>query len=654
MSTEDPQKLSENAKTLFREGRLNESLAQCLRVCELDRNRADIWQLRGTIHTQLKQAEPAINCFREAVRLLPDSADSLIGLVNLYLMTGNWENAVSTAKQLTRGSPQLASGWFMLGRAHAELNQWNEAIAAYRKAIGIRPDMAEAQHGLGFALLRQGHWTDSIGYFERALELNPRIAQAHWGIGYSLQMTGQLTAASQAYQKALAINPKHAPARLGVGLSLSLAGHHSTAVDHIRESIKLDPGYTNAYLALAATLLPLNQPDEAEKLVREVLNKEPGNTEAIALATTIEQHRGDIDSASDRLRPLLDSGQADHNALLAWAAICISRDEPERAIPALETSLKKDALTATAVRNTHFNLGKLYDKCGEFPKAFEHYSKGNSLKGAVFDPAHRNMETSAHISIYTREAVNSMPRSGICTEKPLFVVGMPRSGTSLIEQILASHPAVFGAGELNTIIQMALHMQDRFGQNQPYPQCMPNLTVDQLDELAQQYVNEIEAISGDAIRVVDKMPGNFMHLGLVAQLFPGARIIHSMRNPLDSCLSCYFQDFSRSHPYSYDLTHLGAFYKSYERIMQHWRETISLPLLEIQYEDLVADKAGVSHQMIEFCGLDWDDQCLDFHETRRYVATASYDQVRRPLYNSSVERWKHYADFIAPLREALK
>ncbi|MFQ5643505.1 MAG: sulfotransferase, partial [Thiogranum sp.] len=155
-------------------------------------------------------------------------------------------------------------------------------------------------------------------------------------------------------------------------------------------------------------------------------------------------------------------------------------------------------------------------------------------------------------------------------------------------------------------------------------------------------------------RVVDKMPGNFMHLGFIELLFPGARIIHSMRDPLDTCLSCYFQDFSRSHPYSYDFAHLGAFYKSYEKTMQHWRKVLQIPMLEVQYEDLITNQETASRRIVDFCGLEWDDQCYNFHETQRYVATASYDQVRRPIYTSSISRWKNYSEFLAPLREALK
>jgi hypothetical protein len=236
----------------------------------------------------------------------------------------------------------------------------------------------------------------------------------------------------------------------------------------------------------------------------------------------------------------------------------------------------------------------------------------------------------------------------------VFIVGMVRSGTSLVEQILSSHPDVHGAGELPDIIQITNGLQDFLGASAPYPECLSLLKQEHLDALAQHYLEHLKQISPDARRVVDKMPGNFMHLGLIEMLFPEARVIHCMRDPVDTCLSAYFQDFSRSHPYAYDLSNLGAFYRAYLKVMAHWRKILRLPLFELQYEDLIANQEQVSRALIEFCGLEWDDRCLQFHETQRFVGTASYDQVNRPLYKQSVARWKRYERHLGPLLAALK
>ncbi len=567
---------------------------------------------------------------------------------------GDWATTAELCSRLVRLLPRAADAWFMLGRACAEFDRLDEAGTAYREALHIKPEFAEAAHGLGYVLLRQGEWASAIDFFRQALRFNPRIAQACWGLGNAQQMLGNLREALEHYQQALQINPRHAAARLGIGVVLSLAGKQPLAVPHIREAIQLKPGYIDACIALAATLMPLGEPDEAEQLIETALEQDRDNIELISLAATIDQHKGKLEKARERLAPLVDAGNNEVNILLAWAALCGSSDEPGAAIPLLEQRLDTGPpLSATGQRNLHFNLGNLYDKNREYRKAFGHYRKGNALKNAGYDAAAREANVQATIAVYSCERMNTLPRSGTRSGRPVFVVGMPRSGTSLIEQILASHPAVFGAGELIHVIQIAGSLQATLDKPQPYPHCVPGLTPAELDVLAQSYLEQIDALSPDAARVVDKMPGNFMYLGLIEQLFPDARIIHSMRDPLDTCLSCYFQDFSRSHPYSYDLRDLGAFYRGYERVMQHWREVLSLPMLEVQYEELVSDRERVSRQMVDFCGLDWDDRCHDFHKTQRYVATASYDQVRRPLYTSSVSRWKNYAEFLTPLRETL-
>jgi tetratricopeptide (TPR) repeat protein len=314
---------------------------------------------------------------------------------------------------------------------------------------------------------------------------------------------------------------------------------------------------------------------------------------------------------------------------------------------ALETS---PAPTTNERRSLHFALGKLYDSKKQYRKAFEHYRSGNELKHARYDPVEHVRKIDTIISTYSADMMAAMPRSGIRSERMVFVVGMPRSGTSLVEQVLSSHPDVFGAGELTYINQQTRTLDASAG----YPQCVPKLTQQALTENARNYLERISELSPDALRVIDKMPGNFAYLGYIELLFPGARIIHCKRDPLDTCLSNYFQNFSSLLYYAYNLTNLGAFYKNYTRLMEHWQKAITLPMIEVQYEDMIADQEGGSRRIVEFCGLEWDEQCMNFHKADRYVATASYDQVRRPMYKSSVARWKNYEKYIGPLIDALK
>ena len=251
------------------------------------------------------------------------------------------------------------------------------------------------------------------------------------------------------------------------------------------------------------------------------------------------------------------------------------------------------------------------------------------------------------INDFSADTLESMPRSACEDKRPVFIVGMPRSGSSLVEQILSSHPMVYGAGELNDIKNLASTLFATSHQHKN--KIFSNVQTSKLIELADRYLSSVEKVCGDALRVTDKMPSNFLWLGFIMQLFPDARIIHCIRDPRDTCLSCYFQPFVRSHDYANDLGDLAFYYRQYERLMHHWQQNVNLPILNVYYSDLIADAEAVARQMIGFIGLDWDDNCLNYHKSDRITATASWDQVRQPIYTKSLARWKHYRKHIDPL-----
>jgi hypothetical protein len=231
---------------------------------------------------------------------------------------------------------------------------------------------------------------------------------------------------------------------------------------------------------------------------------------------------------------------------------------------------------------------------------------------------------------------------------------MPRSGTTLVEQIIASHPSAYGAGELTEIIDIASALSAELGTSIPYPLCLRQMDRKAVDHRARRYLNYIEGLSPSAARVVtDKMPDNYRHLGLIALLFPKARIIHCIRNPLDTCFSCFSQHFAGGHFYSYDLRNLGRYYRLYESLMAHWHNTLDIPIMDVHYEDLVRNPEAISRSLVEFCGLKWSPKCLQFHKDSRDVVTASFDQVRQPLYTGSIDRWKRYEEYLGPLQEGL-
>jgi Sulfotransferase family len=323
-------------------------------------------------------------------------------------------------------------------------------------------------------------------------------------------------------------------------------------------------------------------------------------------------------------------------------------------LAAIERLLKGGTTAGEA--SLYFTAAELLDRAGRYDEAFSLAAKGNGLyRGERYDPAAYEHLTYPQIEYFTRERIGSMPKATVRSDKPVFIVGMPRSGTSLVEQILASHPAVHGAGELDFIHHVWVGMLDMLGSNfGQYPKCLDHLTTEQVDGMADVYLAPLVAMKPDAMRITDKMPQNFLHLGLIASLFPGARIIHCMRDPMDTCLSCFMTHFNHPQPFKHDLAQLGHFYRLYEKLMAHWKAVIDLRTLEVSYEEVVANPKEQSRRMVEFLGLPWDDRCLAFHQTKRPCATASVMQVRRPVYNSSVGRWRHYEKHLGRLQTALE
>jgi hypothetical protein len=307
-----------------------------------------------------------------------------------------------------------------------------------------------------------------------------------------------------------------------------------------------------------------------------------------------------------------------------------------------------------------FAIARTHDRANRYGEAFEYGRRANDLRreidgraGLVYDPAAFARRIDQLIALFTPEYFARVRGFGTDAETPVFVVGMMRSGTTLVEQILASHPRAFGAGELSDLVRLLAALPARLRTTTEFPACVNLLDESTARVVAGEYVQRLRALGGAADRVVDKMPTNYLWLGFIATFFPNARIIHCRRDPVDTCLSCFFQDFASPHPYTSDLRHMGHYYRQYERLMAHWATVLPVRVFELNYEELTTDQEAVSRRMVEYCGLPWDDRCLRFNENKRVVRTASALQVRRPMYTSSVGRWKRYEPFLGPLLEEM-
>ncbi len=584
------------------------------------------------------------------------------------------------------GSPASDSeSWIWLGIADARLGEYASAVASFKQALELNPTSADAHYYLGAALDSLGKTDEAQTRYQEATRLQPGFARAHLALGNLLLRTGFPDRAETAYRATLGIEPEHPDALANLGVALKQqsrmeaaldffsrairlrpndAGLHTnigntylqleefqSAIAAFRRALDLDPDQTGAYSGLAGALIRLGQTDEAAALLRTARGRYPHVPVLAASEADLQDTLGHPEQAAELLEPFVCDGTADVDVAVTFANIAPRLGMRERAIALLERSSTEAPLDAHDRLRAHFALGSLYDQAGEYDRAFSHFTKGNRLKPYRYDPEATISDVDAIISTYDDGYFAKAPVSSNTSRAPVFIVGMPRSGTTLLEQILASHPAVHGAGELTHIPRIALSLkwlERARGQGHISP-----ISSEALNESAAAHLQRLEHLSGGAARVVDKLPGNFKFLGLIQSLFPNAHVIHCKRDPRDTCLSCYFHDFEGYHPYCYDLINLGIYHRQYTRLMRHWLHTLRLPILEVRYEDVVSDLDSQVRRMIAFLELEWDDRCLSFFRTGRIVNTASYEQVRRPIYSSAIGRWRKYERHLQPLLDVL-
>jgi len=496
------------------------------------------------------------------------------------------------------------------GEALARDGRLREAIASYQQALSISSDLAEAHFNIGNALLDLGRNAEAVACFGRVLAIDPECAEAHHNLGNAWRAQEQLDRAIDCYRRALEFRPDFAVAHGSLGTALRLAGRSAEAEASLLRALELTPHSAGAYAQLAELRADHGQLGHAEELFRHAILLDPECAEAwVGLSRLRRVTRGDAHWLTDALR-IVDSGLPPRKELLLRYAV-----------------------------------GKALDDCGEYDLAFRNYQRANDLSKLQmvrYDRRQLTRLVDLIIQIQTADWLQQAASAGVRSDRPVFIVGMLRSGTTLAEQILASHPAVFGAGELPYWNAAAIGLGlPAAGQSLPAPK---------LTELAHQYLKLLPGESSHALRIIDKTPGNFLHLGLIHAALPAARFIHMRRDPLDTCLSIYFQHLEAFHSYATDLEDLAHYYTQYRRLMQHWHTVLPGKLiLDVPYEELVADAETWSRRMLEFVGQPWDPRCLEFHRTERTILTASKWQVRQAMSNSAIGRWRAYEKYLGPL-----
>ncbi len=532
---------------------------------------------------------------------------------------GQYAGAVERAKLMVERFPDFGFAWKVLGAALQQMGRGDDAVAAMQQAAVLLLDDAETQSNLGFILKTQGRSAEAEASYRRAVQINPDYAEAHYNRGINLVKMERLNEAAASFRRVAEIAPGFAEAHSNLGMVMQDLGQSLEAEASYCRAVEIKPNFAEAHSNRGIALRELGRFDDAVASFNRALEIQPNFISA--RLNLVQTMKVKVD---------------DEN----FAALVAIEDAGGKSLPAKE----REPL--------HYALGKCYSDIGDHEKAFPYFLEGAKLhrEASGYNPdrmAQMFAEIKRHFDAKT---IASLSGGGDPAQLPVFVLGMPRSGTTLTEQIISSHPDVHGAGELPDLMMIARRNIEGVG----FPDYLRLLDQKKLATWGSDYVAGLQRRAPGMRRITDKMPENFLAVGLIHLLLPNAKIVHVNRNPVDNCVSCFTQAFRAGSEYTYDLAELGRFYVDYHRLMQHWREVLPKgAFLDVQYEDIVANQEGESRRILEYCGLEWDEACLDFHKHKRAVSTASVMQVRQPIYKSSVERWRCYETFLQPLFDAL-
>jgi tetratricopeptide (TPR) repeat protein len=646
LSPDDPEVQRNLAAVLQDRGQRDEALSSLLRLLEIEPRDVAALIVAADTLCALGRHRESLPLYYRALEIEPRRLEARNNLGNALQELGEHELAATRYRQaleIEPGDPEILCN---LGNTLRRLGRLEEAAACAERAVALAPGMSMARNSLGLALAALGRLAEAAASFRRALQLEPRFIEALHNLGNVSRDMGEPREALTAYREAVALDPQRAESHWHLANELYEAGRLEESVACFRRALELRPEYVLALLGLAAALRRQGSATEAEASARAALALEPDSAAALTLLGDLHTDRGEFGKAQELYERAL---AANAEFAPAWCGIAA-----QRRMTSADTAWLRGASALLARRlplahtiDLHYALGKYHNDLGQYDEAFGHYRQANELGkrcAMPYEAPKLEQHVDAAIGTFDRAFVQQTHTGASDSELPVFVIGMPRSGTSLTEQILASHPQVFGAGEIEFWDQAQTSLAAAGAAGQAAA----------LQRIARQYLERLSARSGSAQRVVDKMPANFLHAGLIHTTFPRARIIHMQRDPLDTCVSIFFQNFTAMRAFTSDLDSLAHYYGEYLRIMAHWRAVLPPgALLDVPYEALIEDQEGWTRRMVEFVGLPWDPRCLEFHRTERVVITASRWQVRQRINGGSIGRWRRYEKHLAPLKSLM-
>ena len=687
MTTE---KAMEQAHNLYSTGRLAQASKICSEIVAQRPRMAEAHNLMGAILNAQGESAAAVKSLQRAIHLNGNNAQFYSNLGEIERRRGKLPEALVALRRATTLDPKSPQAWNNFGILRYDRREFGEAVNCYKQAIALKDSYAEAHNNLGNALRALGKNEEAVEHYQRALLIRENYPEAYNNMAAILRARDEFLEAEHAYRRAISLKPRYIEAYGNLAALLAQCDRDDEALRVLAQAIEINPKHVPTLLQIARHQLNKANYVQAEQACRLALQEDPNNANAHALL-------GEVLHETDRFPEALESFETAltlkpdyieaHNhygvclksvgrleeareqflktiELNPWAFGCyanladLEKYTPDNPRFRAMEAIMKDASDPTneAYMALHFGLGKAYEDVGEYDKAFSHFQTGATMKRAKLK---YNEEEAFGFFDAIRETFNSNffanpPFEGNPSEVPVFIVGMPRSGSTLIEQILSSHPQTCGAGEIKEFSRRLTALRSRFPTLPKYPQIALKMNRDHYKIVADGYLSKLQNYSTEALKVTDKLLTNYYFVGMLHTAFPNAKFIHSKRNPVDTCLSAFTKLFKDDMPHSYDFGELGRYYKKYEELMAHWEQMLPPGVIKtVVYENVVDDLEASARELVEFVGLPWDPACLSFHESRRPVKTASVVQVRQPVYRSSVEKWRSYGSRLQPLVDAL-
>ena len=687
-----PAKAIEMAGQLYSRRQYAQAERVCRQIIAARPANADAHNILGVSLAALGNTKDAVAELRRAIKINAQAPSYYANLGEILRQAGKLGEAAEALESAVKLDPRNAQALNNLGIIEYEKRNFAQSVDYYRRALEANPNMAEALNNLGNASRMTGDIDGALHAYQEALTQRAVYPEVYNNLGTLLQQDRRFEEAEHALRKAIQQNGTYIEAHNNLAQLLFSQKNEVEALRILGEALKFAPKNVQTLLLTSKIQLRRNNLQAAEQAARLALNEEAENPEALTLLGQVLHETDRYDEAIDVLDRALKKAPDSPEALNFYGVALKSVGRLEEAREYILKALKLNDSMYGAYANLndlvdfsegigaelydrmdaifesvqnpeaepflalHFAYAKALDDRGQHEKALDHYIIGGRMKRAQLD--YKEGEThgffDAIMAAFPKAVFENRKFPGLDDDRPVFIVGMPRSGSTLVEQILSSHPDVYGAGEVKYLARALGQLRDRFPSLPKYPEMMAKITPAQLDITAKSYQQALQQGAGDAKRITDKLLTNYFFVGLINLLFPKAKVIHTRRDPVDTCLSGFTKLFKDDMPHSYDLGELGRYYGKYREVMEYWEKVLPEGFMTtVVYEDVVADTEKEAKRLIEFLGLPWNEKCVDFHKSDRPVKTASVAQVRKPIYKTSVQRWKKYGPGLQPLVDAI-